>query len=504
MAVVASLKDIMDTETGRSGMTAVLDSCSIILGKGRKKGGGIYTDVLDVYTEYAGGLVALPLHTATKLVPGLRLKSTTPIPPKNALRQPLPDQEDIVERMFTSLDETRGVMLDCDPGMGKTFMSWYVGIAYGLPIAVVVARVDYAKQWANELCEIFPSCASRICLMGGAGSEDDRFTCTPGDAHYLVIRAGLIESLTQEDAARYRYIVLDETHMLGTKVQLRAILRFTGAAYIVGCSGTPEKPDGRHAAIQAFLGPRTIVARRARPIDFVLCDINCYTDEDEYKVLLRSKPKGDSTVPPHMAEYGRMEISLASDPLTNTRIALVAYALAEIQGHKVLVLSKYKAQCAALAETLNSWGVSATEFTGDKKKYDGYAKVTIGTTQIAMTAFDQATSGVEYDRRFTAAVLCQSLAQDGNLWQGVGRIMRAPNTENPVFVWIQYPMDAYTAQTKDMRESMVTRGMRIKDHTALLPPEIYDKYLRSDNLVRINRTQPLVYPPHVIYPAPTL
>jgi hypothetical protein len=502
MSTVVRLGDVMNTETGQSGMTAVLEACSIVLGRGRKKGGGTYIDKIDVYKEYAGGLVALPVYTATQLVRGLNLRTTEAILPETSERKPYEEQKDIIDRMVAALDETRGVMLDCDPGMGKTFMSWYVGIAYGLPIAVVVARVDYAKQWANDLCKIFPSCASRICLMGGAGSKDDKFVCTPANAHYLVIRAGLIESLSQQDAARYRYIVLDETHMLGTKSQLEAILHFTGASYVVGCSATPDKPDGRHAAIQAFLGTRTIIARSMRSIDFLLCNINCSTDENEYKALLRSKPKVDSPVPPHMAEYGRMEISLATDPFTNARIAVIIYALAAIHGHKVLVLSKYKAQCASLAETLNGWGVSATEFTGDKKKYDGFAKVTMGTTQIAMTAFDQATSGVEYDRRFTAAVLCQSLAQDGNLWQAVGRIMRAPRTESPIFVWIQYPMEAYAAQSRNMRESMTTRGLVIKDHSPIIPPEIYDKYLASEWVVQINRTQPLIYPEHVLYPCP--
>ena len=63
-------------------------------------------------------------------------------------------------------------------------------------------------------------------------------------------------------------------------------------------------------------------------------------------------------------------------------------------------------------------------------------EVTIGTTQVCMTAYDQATSGIAYDRRYTTAILCQSLAQDGNLWQGDRTDYASPDHENPVFVWI--------------------------------------------------------------------
>jgi hypothetical protein len=503
MSAVVRLEDVFDATTGASGIAAVLERCRIVLRKGRTKA-GTFTDAIDAYEELPGGRVALPLAEAIRLCPTLQLRTTEPHIPKSATRRPKPDQEEVIDRMLECLNRTNGVMLDCDPGMGKTFQSLYVGLAYRLPIAVIVARAGFGKQWANELCEIHPVCATRICLMSGSAEKDcdPRFTCTPANAHYLVIRPELIKKLAPADAHRYGYIIIDETQMIGTNKRLQALLKFTGASYVVGCSGTPEKPDNRHAAVECFLGNQRIIARRARPIDFVLCDINCYTEEEDYARLAARAAKDPQAANAQLAQYGRMEISLATDTLTNNRIAFVAWTLAVKLGHKILVLSKFTAQCKALADTLAAWGLSSTEFTGSKKDYNGQAQVTIGTTQVAMTAFDQASSGVQYDRRFTAALLCQSLSQGGNLWQGVGRVMRAPDTESPIFVWVQYPMKVYHGHRAAMVKEMQERGLRVlHDHETIISPESYKKYLMPDHCVEIV-SNTAAAPPHIIYEAP--
>lgn len=508
MSTIVNLRDIVDRETGLSGMVAVHSRCAIP----KRVGNGTVKDMINVYTEYTDGHIALPLAVAQQLTTSLNLVTLKQEELRNTMRTPKPEQVEIISLMFKYLEEKRGVMLDCDPGMGKTFMSLWVGLSYRVKIAVVVARADYAKQWANELCAIYPQCASKICVMGSITEKDPQFPATPGDAHYLFIRAGLIKTLKPKDAAKYRYIVLDETHLLGTPEQLQGILRFVGASWVVGCSGTPEKPDGRHRTIECFLHSDTVIkARKERPIDFVLCNVNTFTSEKKYDELLRASMWRDAGVGPgagagassgHMGEYTRMELSLASDPVTTNRIALVAYSLVRTHKHKVLVMSKIVHQCEMIKRTLEAWGVRATTYHGKRKGYDGFAEVTIGTTQVCMTAYDQATSGIAYDRRYTAAILCQSLAQDGNLWQGIGRIMRAPDHENPVFVWIQYPMGAYQGHTNAMIAAMTERKLRISDHTKIISEHIYQKCLAERREVEILRMSPIVYPEHVIYQIP--
>jgi hypothetical protein len=128
-------------------------------------------------------------------------------------------------------------------------------------------------------------------------------------------------------------------------------------------------------------------------------------------------------------------------------------------------------------------GISATEYTGKERNYDGYAQATVGTDRMTMTAFDQGNSGVAYDRRFSAGILCQSLAQDGNLWQAIGRIMRAPPEITPLFVWVQYPMQAYEEHRRKMLEAITERHMDVYGATDLVTSEYYVQYFQPTLIV---------------------
>lgn len=501
-----------DPETNYRGLPAV-DSCCVLRLAGPAKTGKFadprYAGMLVLYEELPGGAVRVPLAMGKKLWAGAPPPPVREIPrPVGLARAPRPEQEEIISRMFEHLGETGGVMLDCDPGMGKTYMSWYAALALGAPTAVVVARVDFARQWANELQAVRPGCAGEVCVLGGKQERSEVYTATPETARYLVVRAGILKDLPREVLERYGVLVLDETHMLGTQESLRGVMRFGGARYVIGCSGTPEKPDGRHAAVEMFLGRRSIVARRERAVDFAFVPLNVSVDESNYLRLLRGSGGREDAreVPPHMAEYGRMEISIAAGAATTNRLALVAYALWKM-GHKVLVMSKYRRQCMGVVDVLRRWGVRAGAYVAEAgrrgERYDGMADVLVGTTQITMTAFDQATSGVAFDRRFSAAVLCQSLSQEGNLWQAVGRIMRAPPEVEPLFVMARYPrMTAYAKQHESMLRMVQERGLRVRGEDFIFPPGVHARFMGEEVVLEILRGSPPVPPPHEVYPHP--
>ena len=112
------------------------------------------------------------------------------------------------------------------------------------------------------------------------------------------------------------------------------------------------------------------------------------------------------------------------------------------------------------------------------------AKVLCGTTQKVMTAFDQSASGIEFDKRFNIAILCQSVAKKGNLWQAVGRILRAENEVIPQFIWIYYPMKAYDKHLDKAIKFLKSRQVQI-EKTSLT------KY--SEIEFNMNMTLPIVY-----------
>jgi superfamily II DNA or RNA helicase len=486
MSILVKVIDVADPETGEIGMAAIIKHCNFEKSTRYKKGGTAVKDVVKLYEIYDGGYVALPFSKAIELVKKLVLPVKIPIIPDGIVRHPKPSQMWILNAAFEHLSLHRSIMLINDPGMGKTFMSLYMAIAYGYPTIAICLRVENCKQWANDACEIIPSLASKICLRGSVSDASTLFTATPENAQFLMIRAGLLAGMDMKILARYRFVILDETHLLATEGQLSGILRCCRTLYVVGCSGTPEKPDGRHRLIELILGTRAIVARTDRIIDFMLFDVNVFTSEDEYRKVSFGKNQANDI----LVEYGAMERSIAYNPLTNNRIAVLIACLVRIHKHKVLVMSKYTLQCNAIMACLLAWGISATVYTGKNKNYDGFADVIIGTTQLTMTAFDQATCGIAFDRRFNAAVMCQSLAQDGNLWQAIGRIMRAPDTDSPVFVWLQYNMKAYAEHTSEMLKAVNERKLRVRDKDFKVPKDVYERCFGKSVEIDIIRTEP--------------
>ena len=223
-----------------------------------------------------------------------------------------------------------------------------------------------------------------------------------------------------------------------------------------------------------------------------------FTDETKYRQIKgASAGEEDKGV---LEEYGIMERSIAYDSVTNNRIALLAASLLLRDNHQILVISKYTEQCKAIYQTLLKWGLYTSLYIGKDRDYDGRANIIVGSVQLTLTAFDQANSGKEFDRRFTAAILCNSIAQDGNMWQGVGRIMRAPEHEKPVFVWLQYPMKAYEKHTDTMNKLVIERQLKKQGHYFVFPKEHYDSFFEESIEIPINRSKTIS--PHCIWDLP--
>ncbi len=518
ISVLVKLGDVKDPTSGKTGMAAVLDNCVHVVEGGFKKDGTKAKAIINVFCEYKGDHVALPLSVARRIVPTLKLERVKPTIPAGIKRHPKPSQTEILRLLFEHLALSHSAMLENDPGMGKTYMSLLAALSHGLPTICVCNRVDNCKQWGFDLLNIDPTIADKICILGSVAkgkksAELAQFTATPENATFLMVRAGLLDGLELTVLWRYRFVILDETHLLATESQIRGILRIFRAQYVIGCSGTPdEKADGRHEMIQFILGDESIVARSDRVIDFVFFNMNIHTSEKEYEKLLRGggkairynaegqKEEVESCAA--LAEYGRMELSIAYDPLTNNRICVIALCLVRLHKHKLLIICKTTAQCKSISITLQSWGITSSVYTGQEKTYDGYAEVLIGTSQLTLTAFDQGTTGIPFDRRFTAAILCQSLKDVGNLRQGIGRIMRAPDNEKPVFVWLQYPMKAYDKHTSIMKAAVTELGHREQDHAFIIPKNVYGTCFGNNVEIEIIRTESIEdgIKPHVPIP----
>ena len=178
------------------------------------------------------------------------------------------------------------------------FIENYVTTAFGLNTVVICPRVDNCIQWVNECLEIAPYMSDQICLKGSV--TDKSSMATPENAKLLVMRGGMLIprknkitgkmelEIPATTLRRYEMVILDETHLLATEGQMLGVLNFTGATYVIGCSGTPEKPDKRHEMIQFIVGRESIQARRYRSIDFVFFNMKVFTDGSVTPIALSS------------------------------------------------------------------------------------------------------------------------------------------------------------------------------------------------------------------------
>jgi hypothetical protein len=464
------LEKVQKSDSGVAGLDRVLMECKHQLGEEYK---GVAKFAI-LYRAFPGGRALVPVAVAASIMPPGWVASTPFVPGRGMRVVPKPSQVEIVKELVSRLAAEHAVMLNLDPGMGKTYLSIMASRACGLKTVVAVMSVDAATQWENEFYDKAEGMEGKIYKLGSVRTKN---TCTIEEAEVLIVRAAAIAELefAPEIWQSFRMLIIDETHAVGTKRVMESFMNFTCVRYVIGCSGTPEKPDGRHHAMACFVGRNPIVARHGRSIDFFLLNLGVTADESNYLRACQNV-RGESNEA--LAEYGILERGISEDSVCYGRIALLALLLVRKYGHKVLVITKFTKQIAGIKYCLEAWGkCSVTTYIGKSKadrEYDGFADVLVGTAQMTMTMFDQATSGRPFDRRFTAAIMCQSLAQDGNLWQAIGRVMRAPEDVSPIFVWIQYPLKAYARHTREMREFVEGRGLVVKDGAELLPRAMKD------------------------------
>ncbi|HEY3493586.1 MAG TPA: DEAD/DEAH box helicase family protein [Polyangiaceae bacterium] len=134
----------------------------------------------------------------------------------------------------------RGVIV-LPTGAGKSHVG-LLAIADRRRSALVVApTLDLVRQWYDLLRTSF---ATEVGIVGGGSHELRPLTVTTYDSAYLHM---------QHFGARFGLIIFDECHHLpGSSYELAAELCL--APFRLGLSATPERPDGREAALARLIG----------------------------------------------------------------------------------------------------------------------------------------------------------------------------------------------------------------------------------------------------------
>jgi superfamily II DNA or RNA helicase len=136
-------------------------------------------------------------------------------------------------------------------GAGKTYLAQLAIQATQHSALIVVPTLDLMHQWYAHLLAAFPD--APVGLLGGGAHDNTPLLVATYDS-----AAVYAEALGN----KYALLVFDECHHLPSEFT-RVIAEYSLAPYRLGLTATPERSDGKHADLQALIGPevyRTSVA----------------------------------------------------------------------------------------------------------------------------------------------------------------------------------------------------------------------------------------------------
>ena len=155
-------------------------------------------------------------------------------------REPRPFQSEALEawRRF----QGRGVVA-LPTGAGKSHVAVLAIDLKRRSTLVVAPTLDLVRQWYDLLRASF---TGPVGVIGGGDYSVEALTVTTYDSAYIHM---------EHLGARFGLIIFDECHHLPSGAYSMAA-RMSLAPFRLGLSATPERADGRHAELDALIGPR--------------------------------------------------------------------------------------------------------------------------------------------------------------------------------------------------------------------------------------------------------
>ncbi|MHB8692114.1 MAG: TOTE conflict system archaeo-eukaryotic primase domain-containing protein [Solirubrobacteraceae bacterium] len=301
-------------------------------------------------------------------------------------------------------------VLVAPPGAGKTVIACALIAERKLPTLVLAHSKPLLEQWRAQLATLLNLSPTEIGQRGGGRRK------LTGIIDLAMIQS--LKAIDDLDAffGDYGLIVIDECHHLPA-FSFEAAVRHAPARHFLGLTATPYRRDGL----------QEIVTMQCGPI--------------RHRIATSEGPAGEISLELIVRDTGLAFADAAEQPIHEVfrllvedqqRISLVCDdALAALaEGRRCLVLSQWKQHCHALAERLQSRGVSPLLLEGGLGKRAraallaqientprGKPLVVIATGQYLGEGFDCP----QLDTLFLAF----PISFKGRLVQYTGRLMRA-------------------------------------------------------------------------------
>lgn len=170
-----------------------------------------------------------------------KAKEFTPITLAAQLEmQPYVHQQEALDAWLSS--QRQGVVV-LPTAAGKTYLAQMAMQSTRCSTLITVPTLDLMHQWYANLKASFPE--ADVGVLGGG--DRDRTSILVATYSSAAIHAETIGN-------RYGLLICDECHHLPSDFN-RVIAEYAIAPYRLGLTATPDRSDGRHADLDALLGP---------------------------------------------------------------------------------------------------------------------------------------------------------------------------------------------------------------------------------------------------------
>lgn len=321
---------------------------------------------------------------------------------------------------LTALTAHDDGVLVAPPGTGKTVIACALIAERKLPTLVLAHSKPLLEQWRAQLTTLLDLPPKQIGQLGGGRRRRTR-----------IVDLAMIQSLKAVDDlpaffADYGLVVIDECHHLPA-FSFEAAVRCAASRHFLGLTATPYRRDGLQEIVTMQCGPiRHRIEGNESPNGQV--ELNLAVRETQLALA-------DAVEKP-IHEVFRFLVE--DDQRTDLVCDDVLAALSE--GRRCLVLSQWKQHCHALAERLQSKGITPVVLEGGLGKraraalldqIEGTPRssplVVVATGQYLGEGFDCP----QLDTLFLAF----PVSFKGRLVQYTGRLMRAHDTKTSVRVY---------------------------------------------------------------------
>ncbi len=301
-------------------------------------------------------------------------------------------------------------------GCGKTRMGVGAISRLRTPSIVLVASLDLAQQWIEQIREVLGCEAGLI----GDGTYDVR-----------PITVALVQSLSRRSDAeldvllgQFGLLIIDEAHHTPAETVGRIVDR-SPAKYRLGLTATPDREDGLGPMLGWYVGP--IVAEVSHE-ELIACGALIAPE-------LVTVPTDFSFVYRGPNDYAALLDALEANEARNQLI--VDTIEDEVRdGHSCLALSGRVAHCKHIADALIARGVIAIAMTGalsKKRRAEILDGVRDGSVQV-LVATQIADEGLDCPRLSRVFLTFPARAK-GRTEQRLGRIMRPHPSKSDAIVY---------------------------------------------------------------------